>query len=136
MGYEGNISTSMNKKAVHKALLYLIALVWLVNGLICKVLNLVPRHQQIVSRIIGYEHSRFVTITIGSAEVFMAIWIVSKIKTTLNAITQIILVAVMNVLEFILVPDLLLFGNANSVFALLFILVIYLNEFILNKKLA
>ncbi len=32
---------------------YLIAAVWIANGLFCKVLNLVPRHQEIVARIIG-----------------------------------------------------------------------------------
>ena len=37
----------------HQVLHYLIAAVWLANGLFCKVLNLVPRHQQIVARILG-----------------------------------------------------------------------------------
>ena len=40
----------------------------------------------------------------------------------------------MNALEFILVPDLLLWGKFNSLFALLLIAVIYINEFRLNKK--
>ena len=65
----------------------------------------------------------------------MALWIVSRIKTRWNAITQITIVAMMNIIEFILAPDLLLFGKFNSIFALLFILIIYYNEFILNKKL-
>jgi len=41
----------------------------------------------------------------------------------------------MNTLEFILVPDLLLWGRLNSLFALLFISLVYYNEFVLNKKL-
>jgi len=73
---------------------------------------------------------------IGLSETVMAIWIVSRIKTRLNAITQIIIIAIMNTLEFFLVPHLLLWGRFNSVFAFLLIIVIYYNEFYLNKKLA
>jgi hypothetical protein len=64
----------------------------------------------------------------------MALWIVSRYKTKLNAITQIAIIAVMNTLEFILVPDLLLWGKFNSLFAFLLIIAIYINEFHLNKK--
>lgn len=64
----------------------------------------------------------------------MAVWIVSAYKTKLNAIAQIAVVAAMNTLEFILVPDLLLLGKLNSLFAFIFILVVYYNEFYLNKK--
>jgi uncharacterized membrane protein YphA (DoxX/SURF4 family) len=124
------------KKIIHTILIYLIATVWLANGLVCKVLNLVPRHAQIISRILGSEYSVFFTKAIGVSETLMALWILSGFKTRLNAVTQIILVATMNILEFILVPDLLLFGKFNSIFALIFIIIIYYNEFVLNKKLA
>ena len=113
----------------------LISVVWLANGLFCKVLNLVPRHEQIVARILGEDYSRPLTILIGLSEVVMAVWVLSKFKSKLNAITQILIVALMNTLEFILVPDLLLWGRLNSVFALLFIGLVYYNEFVLNKKL-
>ena len=126
----------MTAKEIHKLLTYSIATVWIANGLFCKVLNLVPRHQQIVARIIGIEHSRLFTFLIGFSEIFMAIWILSKIKSRLNAIAQISIVAIMNTLEFILVPDLLLWGKLNVLFAFLFILVVYFNEFYMNKKLA
>jgi DoxX-like family len=125
----------MTDKSIHKFLTYCIAAVWMANGLFCKVLNLVPRHQQIVARIAGIDHSRLLTIAIGASEIFMAIWIVSKIKTRLNAIAQIAVVATMNTLEFFLVPDLLLWGKLNALFAFLFILVVYFNEFHLGKKL-
>jgi hypothetical protein len=64
----------------------------------------------------------------------MAIWILSGFKSRFCAVTQIVVVATMNTLEFMLVPDLLLWGRLNSVFALLFIVLIYYNEFQLNKK--
>ncbi len=125
----------MNIKNLHKALTLIISVVWLANGLFCKVLNLVPRHEQIVARILGEDYSRPLTTLIGLSEVVMAVWVLSKFKSKFNAIAQILVVAVMNTLEFILVPDLLLWGRLNSLFALLFIGLVYYNEFVLNKKL-
>ena len=93
-----------------------------------------PRHEQIVAQILGGDYSRELTILIGLSEILMAIWVLSKFKTRLNAITQITIVGLMNFLEFILVPDLLLWGKLNSLFEFLFILVIYFNEFYWNKK--
>ena len=118
----------------HKLLNYFIATVWIANGLFCKVLNLVPRHQKIVGQILGDYYSRPLTILIGLSEMGMAIWILSGLWIRLNAVTQILVIATMNILEFVLVPDLLMWGKANSIFAFLFILLIYYNEFHLNKK--
>jgi hypothetical protein len=98
------------------------------------VFNLVPRHEQIVARILNYNYSRPLTILIGLAEIIMAIWVLTKFKSKLNAVTQMIIVAAMNIIEFILVPDLLLWGKLNIIFAFLFIGLVYYNGFILNKK--
>ena len=98
-------------------------------------LNLVPRHEQIVARIVDDYYPRSLTIIIGLAEIVMAIWILSGIRTKLSAMAQIIVVATMNILEFILVPDLLLWGRFNIVFALIFIGTVYYNEFVLKRKL-
>ncbi len=124
----------MTNRKFYKILTFCIATVWIVNGLFCKVLNLVPRHEQIVARILGDDYSRVLTVLIGLSEIVMAIWVLSKFKSRLNAITQIVIVGIMNTLEFILVPDLLLWGKLNSLFAFIFILVVYFNEFYLNKK--
>lgn len=126
----------MTENTKHKLLTYFIATVWIANGLFCKVLNLVPRHQQIVERILGNDNSRLLTLLIGLSETVMAVWIVSGSWTRLNAIIQILVIATMNTLEFFLATDLLLWGKANAFFAFLFILLIYYNEFYLNKKLA
>ena len=126
----------MTVKAIHKLLTCCIATIWIINGLFCKVLNLVPRHQQIVASILGNKHSRTLTILFGLSEIAMAVWILSGIKTRLNTISQIIIIATMNTLEFLLAPELLLWGKFNSIFAALLIIAIYYNEFYLNKKLA
>jgi uncharacterized membrane protein YphA (DoxX/SURF4 family) len=125
----------MTRGDIHRILLYFISLVWFINGLVCKVLNLVPRHEQIVSRILGNDHSRLLTFLIGLSEIVMAVWVLIGFKKRFSAITQIIVIGTMNTIEFILVPDLLLWGRLNSLFALLFILLIYFNEFLLNRKL-
>lgn len=126
---------TLTDKNKHRILTAFIATVWLANGLLCKVLNLVPRHEQIVARILGDNYSRILTVLIGLSEVVMSIWVLTRFKSKFNAITQMTVVAIMNILELILVPDLLLWGRLNSVFALLFIGLIYYNEFVLTKNL-
>lgn len=119
---------------INQSLTLLFAAIWLMNGLFCKVLNLVPRHQAIVARILGDSHARLFTILIGCSEIIMAVWILSGLWRRINALTQIAVIATMNTLEFFLVPDLLLWGRWNAFFALLLILAIYLNEFHLRPK--
>ena len=110
------------------------ATVWLINGLCCKILNWAPRHQQIVGEILGDEYARLLTILIGMSEVVMAIWIIAYYKPKFNATTQILVVGAMNILEFILVPELLLWGKLNAVFAMLFMAIVYYNEFKLKES--
>ena len=121
-------------KTVYQSINYFIAGVWLINGLYCKLLGLVPRHEEIVARILGEEHSRILTSVIGILEIIMSVWIISEIKRKLNVILQMIVIAVMNIIEFILAPDLLLWGHYNSLFAFLFIVLIYTNEFLIPQK--
>lgn len=122
------------QQQIYTLLNWAIAAVWLVNGLLCKVLNLVPRHQQIVARIIGNEYAHTFTLLIGLAEIGMTVWILSRYKARLNAITQIVVVASMNIIEFLLVPDLLLWGRFNALFALLFVLLVYYHQFHLQPQ--
>lgn len=118
---------------IHKMLSLFIAAIWIANGIFCKVLHLVPRHEQIVARILGDEYASVLTILIGFSELVMALWVLSKFKSRLNAIAQITIIGLMNTLEFILVPDLLLWGKLNSFFAFVFILLVFLNEFYFNQ---
>jgi len=113
---------------------YAIALVWLVNGIVCKVLNKAPRQEEIIGSILGKDYAWYFTLTIGFAEVAMAFWILSQYKSRLNALTQIAVVALINSIELTLTPHLLVWGKLNILFAFLFILVIYFNEFHLRQK--
>lgn len=123
----------MKRATLYKILTILISLVWLANGLFAKVLGFVPRHQEIVAGILGNYYAFIATKIIGTFEILMFVWIISRIKTRYCAISQIVIVAIMNTMEFILVPDLLLFGKLNSVIALIFIFTVYYNEFVLNS---
>ncbi|MBL7910006.1 MAG: DoxX-like family protein [Bacteroidia bacterium] len=124
------------KTVVNKVLTYAIALVWLLNGLFCKLLNFVPRHQQIVGRILGNDHSFVLIKIIGALEVLMVLWILSGIKSRLCALTQLLIIGTMNIIEITLAPDLLLYGRANIFPALLLMSVIFVNEFFLRSKVA
>ena len=122
------------KRSLQNWINYFIAALWFVNGLFCKVFNLVPRHQKIVEKILDVDNARSLTMLIGFAEIGMAIWIISATWSRLNVVVQIIVIATMNTLEFFLAPDLLLCGKANAIFAFLLLLLIYYKEFYLNKK--
>lgn len=119
---------------MNKLVNYLIVLVWFINGFFCKILNFVPRHKKIVSSILSEDYAREITFTIGVLEIVMVVWILSNYKSRFNAITQIIIIISMNIIEIIFAKDLLLFGNLNIVFAILFCVIIYYQEFILKEK--
>jgi|LauGreDrversion4_2_1035121.scaffolds.fasta_scaffold1140006_1 uncharacterized membrane protein YphA (DoxX/SURF4 family) len=112
---------------------YLIALVWLLNGLCCKVLNYVPRHEQIVAKILNASYSRELTVVIGLGELVMAIWILSGYKKFTCAWMQIGIVFTMNLLEWLFARDLLLIGNLNFLFGAVFLCIVYLNAFRLSN---
>jgi K+-sensing histidine kinase KdpD len=94
---------------------------------------MVPRHQTIVEDITSASNPRALTVLIGCGEIALAIWILSRYKIRWSAITQIALVLIMNIIEFVVSPHLLLWGKWNSVFALAFIVVVYYYAFILPK---
>jgi hypothetical protein len=124
----------MKKQLLKTSLTIAIALVWFINGLFCKLLNLVQRHESIVSRILGESFAPVLTKTIGALEVLMAIWIISGTRSRLCTYSQIIIIATMNIIETIMVPDLLLYGRANLFPAAFLISVIFLNEYAFKKR--
>ncbi len=113
----------------HTAVRYAIAGVWLFNGLYCKILDQVPRHESIVAAILGEQHAGLMTKLIGVGEIGIAIWVLSAWRYRWCALTQMALIVAMNVIEFILVPDLLLWGRYNILFASGLVAIIYVNAF-------
>lgn len=113
----------------HRAFRYLFALVWLVNGLWCKVLGGVTRHEVIVGAILDRALAPQLTFAIGIAEIGMAAWIVAGWRYQVCAASQIAIILLMNVIEFSAVPHLLLWGRLNIVFAALLCGLIFWNAF-------
>ncbi|MTB50225.1 DoxX-like family protein [Lewinella sp. W8] len=113
---------------------FAIALVWLLNGLLAKVMGLVPRHEAIVGEILGSTYSRELTLLIGLGEMALAGWIVVGKFPKQTAIGQIIIILSMNALETLLAPEWLLWGRWNFLFALIFCGFIYLEAFYLRKS--
>lgn len=111
-----------------------IAFVWLFSGIYCKLLGLEPRHRAIVARVLGEDMAGWASPAIGALEVLMGLWVLSRIAPRFCALTQIITVASMNILEFFLAPDLLLFGRLNALFAFFFLVIVYLNAFVINSS--
>lgn len=124
----------MNRRFCYLALRGLIGAVWFVNGLLCKVLGLVPRHSEIVARILGDEHSIMITRAIGLGEVALAVAIWWGLWPRWLAAAQIALVLAMNVMEFFLAPELLLWGKMNSLYALIFAVVVFVNEWLIKPR--
>lgn len=124
----------MTYSILYRFILYLAAAVWLINGLFCKVLNQVPRHQEIVEVVLSIQDGRILTILIGVSEIAMAIWIVSRLFSRLNVLVQIGIVLTMNVIEQLLAGEYLMWGKFNFIFALVFCVLLAFNEFIIKKK--
>jgi len=125
---------SMFKEYLNSILNVIIASVWFINGLIFKILDVIPRHEQIVGEVFSKNASSVLTFIIGLGEVALAFWVLSKYRSKLCTIFQIIIIAAMNIIEFIVVLDLLLWGKLNIVFAFAFMGLIYFNEYKLNKN--
>ncbi len=88
-------------------------------------MNGLPRHQEIVAAILGDDHARVLTVLIGFGEIFIALWIWSGRFRVACGWLQIFLVMKMNLMEQFLVPDLLLWGKWNFLWALAFSIVVW-----------
>ncbi|WP_442915969.1 DoxX-like family protein [Leptospira sp. GIMC2001] len=106
----------------------------MINGVYCKICNFVPRHQEIVSRILGETVARPITVLIGFGEMILAICFLAKWHHRMIIWLQILLVLTMNTIEFILARDLLLFGGYNFIFASIFIIMLIYYDILLSRE--
>lgn len=75
-----------------------IALVWLYQGLWCKVLGGVPRHEAVIATVpfIGSAGGHIALIALGLLECGIALWVLSGRRMREAAIVQTVLLAAMN----------------------------------------
>ena len=112
------------KKILHIILTILIGGVWIANGIWAKILGNVERHEIIVGRVFDPQIAPTLIVLIGVGELFIAAWIFSQFRPRICAALQISLVLTMNVIEFFIARDILLFGGFNFVFAFIFCLIV------------
>lgn len=75
------------------------AAVWIVFGLVFKVLHVLPRHETIVAAVLGPAWAGPATVAIGAAEVLIGLWILSGRWPLLCIATQTVAIAAMNLAE-------------------------------------
>ena len=97
-----------------------IACVWLLFGLLFKALGVLPRHRQIVARVVGPERVAAVLWLVAGAEIAMAMWMLIGRYLVIGVAAQTLLIVAMNMLELRRARDLLLspvaMVCANAVF--------------------
>ena len=86
----------------------LIGSVWIFHGLYSKLLNGIPRHREIVGRVLGTERAVPVTMGVGALEVMLGLWALSRRRRRECALVQTLAIAAMNALEIARARDLLL----------------------------
>ena len=99
----------------------LIGGVWIFHGLYSKILNRIPRHRQIVSRILGEKVAVPATILIGTLEVVLGLWVLSGEQRILCAMVQTSGLVAMNTLEILRARDLLISAIGMVFLNLLFL---------------
>lgn len=75
-----------------------IALVWFYQGLWCKVLGGVPRHEAVIAAVpfLGFAASHSTLIALGLLECGIGLWVLSGRRMRQAAIAQTVLLAAMN----------------------------------------
>jgi uncharacterized membrane protein YkgB len=98
----------MHRGGVIAALRIATAGVWLLFGVVFKLLDVVPRHRTIIAAIVGDAASTTATRLIGAAEALMGLWILSGVRPRTCALAQTLAIVTMNVIELSVARDLLL----------------------------
>jgi uncharacterized protein YqjF (DUF2071 family) len=89
---------------------FVVASVWLIHGLVNKLLHFSPRHLQIVQSVPGLAGGRgeLVLTAVGLCEVGIAVWVVSGWAATVCAAVQTVFLLSMNIVELSVARSLLL----------------------------
>jgi hypothetical protein len=103
----------------------MISSVWVFHGFYSKILAGIPRHREIVSRILGEEIAGSATVAIGVLEILLGFWIWSGRYRATCAGAQTLAILSMNALEILLARDLLISASGMVLLNLAFLGVIW-----------
>ena len=98
-----------------------LASVWVFHGLYSKILHGIPRHRQIVARILGDGFAEPLTLAVGLLEVLLGVWIFTGRKRPICALVQTLAIVGMNTLEIVFADDLLISATGMVVLNLVFL---------------
>lgn len=99
-----------------------IAGTWVFMGLYAKVLDMMPRHRWIVARVLDDGSDAYaITASIGLIEILIGVWVMSRRRPILCAVSQTVALATMNAFELSIAPDLLVLGYAHVLATLAFL---------------
>ncbi len=98
----------LRSQKFHILMTFLIGLVWVFHGLYSKLAEGIPRHQQIVERVLGQDIAGPATLAIGVAEIMLGLWVFSQFRRRACALVQTLALVSMNFLEILLARDLLI----------------------------
>lgn len=107
------------------ALTLVIGSVWVFHGLYSKILMGIPRHREIVERILGEEIAGLATFAIGAMEILLGFWAYSRWNRKACALVQTLAIVSMNVLEIVLARDLLISAAGMAVLNLAFLTLVW-----------
>lgn len=99
----------------------LIGSVWIFHGLYSKLLDGIPRHREIVGRVLGDDLAGRLTPVIGVAEILLGIWVLTARWPRTCALVQTAALVAMNALEIAFARELLI-SPAGMVVANLFLI--------------
>jgi uncharacterized membrane protein YphA (DoxX/SURF4 family) len=119
------MNSRVRNPLLHKSLTILIGSVWVFHGLYSKVSDGIPRHRQIVGRILGEGIADWATLAIGILEIILGLWIFSGIQRRTCALVQTLALVSMNFLEILLARDLLISASGMVALNLGFISLIW-----------
>jgi uncharacterized membrane protein YphA (DoxX/SURF4 family) len=102
------MTTSFRTPLFRTLLAVFIGSVWVFHGLFSKLAGGIPRHRQIVGRILGEGIADQATLMIGILEISLGLWIFSGLQRRACAWVQTLALVSMNFLEILLAKDLLI----------------------------
>lgn len=116
----------LSSRKFHFTLTILIGSVWVFHGLFSKLANGIPRHRQIVERILGEPVANSATTAIGVMEILLGLWAWSRYQRKACALVQTLAIISMNFLEILLARDLLISAPGMVALNLAFLTLVWI----------